>query len=350
MAALPRIRRPRPVASALLAACLGFGVTHAAQAKPPKEEDPNYQQIQYRKAHDAMSAKRWEEARGLLLDLWRRGRTYDVAASLGQVEYWLQNYGAGARYIVFALEHLPPGEDADTVRRLHAGLAELKKHVGAIKIAVDEAGAEVRVDSELVGVSPLASEIYVDPGVHRVEARSPNQPAVEAKVDTAVGESYSLELRTETSRPKADSATNADGPRAPNATVSAAVASQSALPPERSLVPVFVTGGLALACVGAGTALTLMAESDSAKIQNLRGEVGPSGCRNVQSAECTELRDVAQRRDLERNWSYAAFAAGGAAVATGALYLLFPEARKGKTEVSVGLHPKSAFLNVGGRL
>jgi hypothetical protein len=350
MAALPRIPRLRRVTSVLLAACLCFAVTHAAHAKPPKPEDPNYQQIQYRKAHDAMQAKRWEEARGLLLDLWRRGRTYDVAASLGQVEYWLQNYGAGARYIVFALEHLPPGEDSDTVRRLHAGLAELKKHVGAIKVAFDEAGAEIRVDSELVGISPLSSEIYVDPGTHRVEARSPGQPAVEAKIDTAIGETYALELRTEATRPNAQAAPSAGAGPAPDLTASAPIATPPAAPRERSLVPVFVTGGLALAGVGAGTALTLMAESDSAKIQDLRGEVGPSGCRNAPSAECAELRDTAQRRDLERNLSYAAFAFGGAALATGALYLLFPKARYENAEVSIGLDSKRAFLNVGGRL
>jgi len=40
----------------------------------------------------------------------------------------------------------------------------------------------------------------------RVEARSPNQPAVEAKIDTAVGETYTLELRTETTRVKAQPA------------------------------------------------------------------------------------------------------------------------------------------------
>jgi len=156
----------------VIAALLLAAPAHAA---PKKKEDPNYRQVQYRKAHEAMQAKQWDEARLLLFDLWRRARTYDVAASLGQAEYWLKNYGAGARYIVFALENLPPGEDADTVRRLNAGLEELKKHVGAFQVVVDEPGAEVVLDSELVGTAPLASVVYVDPGPHRLEARLPGR-------------------------------------------------------------------------------------------------------------------------------------------------------------------------------
>lgn len=337
-------------ACTLLVCLAGLTIALPGIAAPKKKEDPNYRQVQYRKAHEAMQAKRWEEARSVLLDLWRRGRTYDVAASLGQTEYWLKNYGAGARYIIFALENLPPGEDADTVRRLNAGLTELKKHVGAFEIVVDEPGSEVLLDSELVGTAPLASVVYVDPGPHRVEARAPGKPPVEAKLEAVVGETYTLELRTETPRVRAGA-----GAPAPSAAPVEAPPRDSGSPPSRaktgrSAVPLFVTGGIALASVGTGVAFTLFANQRSDRIDELGARLGSGGCRNVQSAECSELADTVEQRELEQNLAVAAFVTGGVAVATSIVYLLFPESRSHGAEVGVAIEPNGARLQLGGRL
>lgn len=330
---------------------IGLVVALPLSAAPKKKEDPNYRQVQYRKAHEAMQAKNWEEARLLLFDLWRRARTYDVAASLGQAEYWLKNYGAGARYIVFALENLPPGEDADTVRRLNAGLEELKKHVGAFDVVVDEPGAEIVLDSELVGKAPLASVVYVDPGPHRLEARSPGKPPVEVKLEAAAGQTYKVEFRTETPRPRAPAGPTAAAPRASS---QLAAALDARKPPRtersRSLVPLFVTGGVALAGAGAGIAFTLFANDRSTRIGELGARVGPGGCRNVQSDVCDELADNVERRALERKLAVASFVTGGVAAATSALYLLFPKARTRETAVGVRMETGGALLHVGGRL
>lgn len=337
----------------LLVCLASIGVALPSGAAPKKKEDPNYRQVQYRKAHEAMQAKQWDEARLLLFDLWRRARTYDVAASLGQAEYWLKNYGAGARYIVFALENLPPGEDADTVRRLNAGLAELKKHVGAFKVVVDEPGAQVVLDTELVGTAPLASVVYVDPGVHSIEARSPGKPPVEVKVEAVVGETYVLELRTETPRvPRASGATappptaDKDGTPGPPSDAGGTSAAKRS----RSLVPLLVTGGIALSAAGAGVAFTLFANDRSARIEELGARVGSSGCRSAQSAECEELADNVDRRDLERNLAIASFVTAGTAVTTSLVYLLFPATRSRDAEVGVAIEPSGAVLRVGGKL
>jgi hypothetical protein len=345
----PVVRR---LASVVLVCFAALAIALPSSAAPKKKEDPNYRQVQYRKAHEAMQAKKWDEARLLLLDLWRRARTYDVAASLGQAEYWLKNYGAGARYIVFALENLPPGEDSDTVRRLNAGLAELKKHVGAFKVVVDEPGAEVVLDTELVGTAPLASVVYVDPGPHSVEARSPGKPPVEVKVEAVVGETYTLELRTETPRVPRGSSATAPRPTSPSpaAATSDAGAPPAAVKQSRSVVPLLVTGGIALSAAGAGVAFTLFANDRSARIEELGERVGPSGCHTVQTADCRKLADHVDRRDLDRRLALASFVTSGVAVATSVVYLLFPVTRSQGAEVGVAIEPGGALLNVGGRL
>ncbi len=336
----------------LLVCAAGFVLALPSSAAPKKkQEDPNYRQVQYRKAHEAMQAKKWDEARVLLLDLWRRARTYDVAASLGQAEYWLKNYGAGARYIVFALENLPPGEDADTVRRLNGGLEELKKHVGAFKIVVDEPNAEVVLDTELVGTAPLASVVYVDPGMRHVEARAPGKAPIEVKLEAVVGETYTLELRTETPRVRQTAApTPAPPPSTPEAPAAPAGEAPFAGQRKRSLVPLLVTGGVALAGAGAGVAFTLFANERSTRIEELGARVGPGGCYNMPSADCEALAHNVDRRELERDLALASFVTGGVAVATSLVYLLFPATRSRGADVGVAVEPGGALLHLGGKL
>src|SRR4051812_47810953 len=130
------------------------------------QESANDANPQYRKAFDALAQKDWSEARRLLLPLWQKAQTWDVAAGLGQAEFLLQNYAAGATYTAFALANVPPKEKTKTAERLRAALAEMKEAVATVHIAVNEDGAEILVEDQPVGTSPLAREVYLNPGTH----------------------------------------------------------------------------------------------------------------------------------------------------------------------------------------
>lgn len=72
--------------------------------------------------------------------------------------------------------------------RVEAALVPLAVATGRIRISASRDGAEVRVDDEVVGVTPLQDTIAVVPGVHRVEVRASGYRPVLASPDVAAGE------------------------------------------------------------------------------------------------------------------------------------------------------------------
>jgi hypothetical protein len=302
-------------------------------------------QVQYRKAHEAIKAKKWNEARELLIDLWGRAQTYDVAASLGQVEYWLGNYASGARYVTFALQNIPPAEKPEMSEELEAALDELKTKLGTVRVLVSQAGAEVRVDGQVVGTSPLASSVYLDPGPHRFEALMAGARA-EASLDAAAGQGYVVDLKLSAEPP----ATNVGPPptQDPRAAHEAAPADGAG---KKSLIPLYVAGGVAVAALSTGIAFTVVASKTSDRIEALQRQVGEDGCSGrTPPAACRELADEAEKRDSQKNISYASFAVAGAAVLGGAAYLLWPNDPAPRASVGISRLPGGAFVTFRGDL
>jgi len=75
----------------------------------------------------------------------------------------------------------------DRRTRAQQMIDELKANVGALQVIVRDAGAQVLIDGELIGVSPLDERIYVKPGSHTLEGRWPDAEPVERRVDAAAG-------------------------------------------------------------------------------------------------------------------------------------------------------------------
>src|SRR5438105_10853574 len=93
----------RLVRTLALSACLMGAATKAAAQDAAHDAN-----AQYRQAFAALSQRNWLEARRLLLPLWQKAHTWDVASGLGQAEFLLDNYATGATYTAFALANLPP--------------------------------------------------------------------------------------------------------------------------------------------------------------------------------------------------------------------------------------------------
>lgn len=74
-----------------------------------------------------------------------------------------------------------------------AGLAAAKAKVGEITVSSDTSGAQITVDGESRGVTPLATPVFVTPGRHVVEVRA-GERKVSKPVTLAAGQSTSLDL------------------------------------------------------------------------------------------------------------------------------------------------------------
>lgn len=275
----------------------------------------------YREAYAAMNAGDWTKARRLLLELWETSKTYDVAASLGQVEYQLLNFVDAARYMAFAIENMAPKERFSSLERYRKALDEIRAWVGTVQVTVPTPGAEIRVDGEVVGQSPFDEEIFVTPGTHVLEAFAGQRRLAKATVSIAAGERLTQSLDLGWPAHGASS----DGERDSKRGASAADGARA-----RSLVPAYVGG--AVTALGAGMAIGfgLAASAAEDEADALRTRIGPSGCRTgtARRADCDAASDAVDRQ--RRAATLATVGAGlGAVSAIATLgYLLWPSAER----------------------
>lgn len=350
----------------VLALALALAVALPAGAATAQEEASmafsNLPMTRYRKAHAAMQRNDWQGARTVLLELWNKSKSYDVAASLAQVEHALGNDVSAARYLSFAVAHLAPKERPETLARYRAALDELEERVGQLQVSVNREAAEVRVDGTLIGLSPIPSTVFVEPGEHTVEARSKDGAATN-RIEVARGASVMVELFLAKPAPEPLAAPTPSRATSPalvaNPVLVAAPALSATTPPalaqeqatSRSAIPVFVGGGVTLVGVGMAIGFGLAANSDEAKARALQTRLGPNGCTSgdaTRSAcDAAERAIEVQQRDARlSNVGIGVASVGAVATLT---YLLFWPKSKSK-QASSAIRPNAAWTAAGASL
>lgn len=85
--------------------------------------------------------------------------------------------------------------NAKTKKEVEKILLDLAKRVGYLRVDVNEPGAKVTIDGKLVGESPQAIKLRVDPGTHSVIAEKDGASPAVATVTIKAGEERVVELR-----------------------------------------------------------------------------------------------------------------------------------------------------------
>jgi hypothetical protein len=339
---------------ALLVALALCGAPASARGAPPRASDPGTALTIYREAYDAMSAGEWSKARELLLVLWKKSQTYDVAASLGQVEYQLLNFVAAARYMAFAIAHVAPKEKFANLERYRSALEEIRSWVGTVRVAVPEPGAEIRVDGELVGESPFDADVFVAPGSHRLEALFGGDHLVTKTFTVAAGDRLLQTIESpERSTTPVRAGTVAAGT---SSALTAEPILERDVKPERSWVPVYVGAALAATGLAAAAGFGLAANSAENDADALRARIGADGCASGRAnpGDCRAASDAVDRQ--QRAATLSTIGLGAAAVASAATlgYLFLwphPGANDGagaRSEPSVALRAGLGTLGVTG--
>jgi hypothetical protein len=127
-------------------------------------------------------------------------RAYDIAPdfrllyNIGQAQVQVQDYlGANRSYERYLADG---GSDVDPARReeVETALTALRERVARLVIRVDKDGADVFVDDQRVGTSPMSATVAVNLGRHRVYARLADGAAGEKVVDVAGGDLTEVDL------------------------------------------------------------------------------------------------------------------------------------------------------------
>lgn len=277
---------------------------------------------------------------------WDLKRTYDIAANLGNVEIQLGLTRDAAEHFAFSLRNAAVSVAPDRLEKIRKLLDQAKAQVGAVTVKVNVDGAEVLVDGEVVGRSPIAEEIYVDPGRRSIEAKLAGHESAKQSITVERAGSLSVSLTLKQIEGSPYVAPTATEPPPP--------------PPHKPMIPIFVGAGVTAVGLGVGIVSALVSSAKSNQADDLRADLltknqgSKSTCyAPTRPADCMRLDAAYVDAGSFRNLEIIGFAAAGvAAVATLTYALIPPSATKptdSRVRASVIVGPGSGGMVVQGR-
>jgi hypothetical protein len=108
---------------------------------------------------------------------------FDMAVCERDLHAYARMQGLLLRYLREAGDTLSSEQRTD----IDAALAAIHALVGTVNLAVSEAGAEVTVDGEIVGTTPLGAPFAVDAGKHSLAVKKRGFDTVEENIDVPGG-------------------------------------------------------------------------------------------------------------------------------------------------------------------
>ena len=268
----------------------------------------------FRQGKAFVKEDRWEEARRAYLAGYKIKRGYDIAGNLGNVELELGLARDAAEHLAYCIKSFPATGTASQLAYVKGRFEDARQKVSALSIQVNVDGAEVFVDGRSIGRSPFPDDVYVEPGARTLEVKLTGFTHAKRAIQAVKGswQSVALVLRADTSAPGA-------GPSHSSPPIVVAE--------ERSRVPFYVGGGVALAGIGAGVVGILLSQASSARADTqftqLKGSGGAGACLDAANESRCEALDQAYRdKGTFRTVSIAGFGAAGAAAGVLITYAL----------------------------
>jgi tetratricopeptide (TPR) repeat protein len=268
-----------------------LGATRAASAQPaPTPEEVQQAQVRWNEGKAYFDAGNFEAARVAFKQAYTVFPHAAFLQNLGEAELRSGRNVEAARHFTAFLRSSSSGSPAQ--RELaKKSLARASERLGSIVVSTNIDDAEIRVDDELVGRSPLGTfPWYVEPGRHMVTARKDGYLDGAERIDVAAGPARSVHVRVQ----RVVGGTSEVPHEEPKAAAAAAAVaakpagSAEANPPakappptsdsQRSAMPartvVLLSGAaLTIAAAAVGTVYAFRAEADSTRISNALTEI-----------------------------------------------------------------------------
>jgi hypothetical protein len=113
-----------------------------------------------------------------------------VLYNVGETRYQLQDYAAALTAFERFLSEAQPGDTRRT--EVESNLDVLRTRVGRVTVTTDPAGADIAIDDEPRGRTPLERPVLVSVGRRKVVATLAGRPSVTRYVDVAAEDNVSL--------------------------------------------------------------------------------------------------------------------------------------------------------------
>ena len=318
-------------------------VTDAARAEPSEAAvragDAEREQARHLYDEAIQYGKRGEyrRAKASLSAAWSLVKSWEIAVNLGSAEIRLGQFRSAAEHLAWGIRDgtAKEGEDYPPIVKAKTLLEEAASRVGQLKLVADEPGAAVFVDEEVVGRTPLADPLYLDPGEHVITARPANPERASLKLEVRVQAGDALErfLRFSQTRTAPPSPSETAEP----ATDSPAGYRTGGLFEPRTFVPVTL-GGLTGISAGVALAFTIKGSAANGAAADWAARTG--GNCDAPSAACDALADARERRnEANRIANIAWVGAGMFGVATVATLFFWPKAPPAVAKANLRIAP-----------
>ena len=278
----------------------------AAQPSPPTSaKTKDHADELFDQGTAAFDAGRFQEAEAKFEAAWALKQTHDIAGNLGIVEIHLGKTAEGAKHLAWALEHLPPTEASSTRKGLEQELQKARSAISSVHIRVNVAGAEITVNGHVAGKSPLADEVFVEPGVVNVAVRLDGYTAMQEAPTVLKGETHEVSLE---------------------------LVKHTDVLEKRSIVPGVVLGSVAGAALAVGIGLLVDAGAKGSHAKELSDSIiaAGHGCATgtaIFDSRCAEVQSTAAAGDSHHSAGVGVLIGAGAAALGTAAYFLWPTSR-----------------------
>jgi len=298
-----------------------FSAPAQAQSNAGDGERAN---LLFKKGRTALNEGKYADALRIYNEAWQLKQSPDIAANLALTESQLGKHRDAAEHYAFALAHLLPSSTDEQKNSLAEGLENEKKEVGTLHVTLEPADSSLSLDDAPVTLPPNG-DLFVDPGPHRYSVSHEGYENNQQTAQISKGSSQVLWIKLVPSGGVAPVA-------APPGAGSSSSAPDSAPPAlhgesKRSLVPVFIGGGFAVAGAAVGVVFLLSANSKQTDADGIKANLtgtNPCGTGTPFSSQCSDLHDKNLTIDRARTLEVVGFAVAGAAAVGTVLYLAWP--------------------------
>jgi hypothetical protein len=211
---------------------------------------------------------------------YSKRKSVDIAANLALAEVKIGKKREAAEHLAYALANFPATGKPEAKERMQKQLAELKKGLCEFRVNADQ-GSTVFVGNVAVGLSPLQTPLYLEPGAHTFRVEMSGRMG-EKSVTAAAGDSLTIkvELTTNLAVPTATATATATG---------TGTAPPPPPPEEKPLWPAILLGSLAGVGAGVGIGLTVAAFGARGSASPVDGDLPE--CAGGFTAPCQQASD-----------------------------------------------------------
>ncbi|MBI3199966.1 MAG: PEGA domain-containing protein [Myxococcales bacterium] len=327
-----------------------------ARAQGPAAADVDRAAELFKKAKALHTSGKLSDALGLYTQAWALHQSPDIAANLAACELALNKHRDAAEHFEFALRRMLAGTTPEQKARLTQGFEKAKKEVATLKLEVEPAGAEVKLDDKVVGKSPLDADVFAEPGTHELVVTAAGFAAHSQKVTAQKGGVHALRVSLEREAKVVEPAAGGAEPKGQEPVGPVGDGGKTGGGTDPRWVVGIVGGGLTVLAIGAGVAFKMKAsssEDDETRLGDELDALGANACAGggVGAArdKCADYAAAVDDRQSAGRWSNVSFyAAAGLGVATVAAVLVWPS-KKQEVALSGWASPESSGLFLHGK-